>query len=166
MRHLRAPFTDRELAVFAICAVEGSSASWSPRGSPPAAQRLGGARMRRVAARGLAATVALLALASCSGGDGGVVEAGDRLAPPDDWAERRELVVEKSLFCGGPAPCPHLEPDWDIPGPVTVAPVGELGAGVLFPTLIDLGRAVTRAGFSHGEGLIDLPLALGFHDCP
>ncbi len=127
--------------------------------------------MRRAAARGLAATVALLALASCSGGDGGVAEAGDRLAPPADWVERRELVVEKSLFCGGPAPCPHLEREWDIPGPVTVATVEEVFADLGSPSYdetapgcVDMSQC--RFAFSDGTYRWSSPSSMGSRTCP
>lgn len=127
--------------------------------------------MRRAAARGLAATVALLALASCSGGDGGVVGAGDRLAPPTDWVERRELVVEKSLFCGGPAPCPHLEREWDIPGPVSVATVEKVFADLGSPSYdetapgcVDMSQC--RFTFSDGTYRWELAIIHGLSDLP
>jgi hypothetical protein len=74
--------------------------------------------MRHTIARSVVLTAVVLLSTSCASGDGGVVEAGDRFEPPADWVERRELVVEKSIFCAGPMPCPHLERDWDVPGTV------------------------------------------------
>lgn len=139
---------------------------------------LGESSMRRAAVREFVATIALLlGLSSCSGGDGGVVEAADRIVPPADWVERRELVVEKSLFCGGPAPCPHLEREWDIPGPVTVATVEEVFADVGTPSYDEeapgcLDMSQCRFTFSDGEyrwelaiihGLPDLPDGAGLH---
>lgn len=90
--------------------------------------------MRDTIARGVVlATVALLST-SCTGGDGGVVEAGDRFDPPNDWVERRELVVEKSVFCAGPMPCPHLERDWDVPGAVPEEDIEDAFSDIGTPT--------------------------------
>ena len=125
----------------------------------------------------MATAIAVLGLASCSGGDGGVVEAGDRLTPPADWVERRELVVDKSFFCGGPAPCPHLEREWDIPGPVTVATVEKVFADVGSPSYDEtapgcMDMSQCRFTFSDGKfrwelaiihGLPDLPDGAGLH---
>ncbi|MBD8868042.1 hypothetical protein [Nocardioides donggukensis] len=125
----------------------------------------------------MATAIVMLGLASCTRGDGGVVEAGDRLTPPADWVERRELVVEESLFCGGPAPCPHLEREWDIAGQVTVATVEKVFADLGSPTVdetapgcIDMSQC--RFTFSDGEfrwelaivhDLPDLPDGAGLH---
>jgi len=121
--------------------------------------------------RSVAAATLLLTCASCSSGDGGVVEAGDRLSPPSDWVERRELVVEKSIFCGGPAPCPHLEREWDIPGPVSHLTVEETFASIGSPTFDEsdpgcLDMSQCRFSYTDGEFLWELSVTLGLPDLP
>ena len=116
---------------------------------------------------GLGMCVAVGALAamltSCSPDDGGVVAAADRLAPPPDWVQRRELVVEKSLFCGGPAPCPHVEREWDIPGPVTIAEVEQAFADIGAPTFDESAPGcldMSRCSFSFTDGEFRWELAV------
>lgn len=90
--------------------------------------------MRHAVVRGVALAALAPVLTSCSAGDGGVVEAGDRLNPPSGWVIRRELVVEKSLFCAGPMPCPHLERDWDVPGAVPKEDIENAFSNIGSPT--------------------------------
>ncbi len=133
--------------------------------------------MRKCVARCAAIAAAAFVLAACSHGDGGVVQAGDRLTPPTDWVERRELIVERSIFCGGPAPCPHLEREWDAIGPISSTTVEDVFADVGTPSYDEtapgcLDMSQCRFTFSDGTfrweltvvfGLPDLPDGVGLH---
>lgn len=127
--------------------------------------------MRQRVTRCAAIAVTALVLSSCSHGDGGVVTAGDRLNPPTDWVERRELVVKRSIFCGGPAPCPHLEREWDVPGPVSVATIEDVFADVGPPSYDEtapgcLVMSQCRFTFSDGAFRWELTVVYGLPDLP